>query len=71
MSDVMGTFRIELEIENPALPGMRRALSGVLVDTGAELRSGYRSRRRALGGRGAPVRVRYTHRGRSPIRRTG
>lgn len=33
----MGTFRIEIEIENPARPGKRRALRSVLVDTGAEL----------------------------------
>jgi predicted aspartyl protease len=33
----MGTFRIEIEIENPARPGKRRALPSVLVDTGAEL----------------------------------
>ena len=31
------TFRIDLEIENPALPGQRTALANVLVDTGAEL----------------------------------
>lgn len=37
MSDEMGTFRVEVEIENPARPGARRALPGVLVDTGAEL----------------------------------
>lgn len=37
MSDDMGTFRIDIEIENPARPGQRRALSSVLVDTGAEL----------------------------------
>jgi hypothetical protein len=36
MSD-MGTFRIQIEIENPALPGNRRTLENVLVDTGAEL----------------------------------
>src|SRR4051812_46394398 len=36
MSDV-GTFRINIEIENPAQPGERRALRSVLVDTGAEL----------------------------------
>src|SRR2546423_785527 len=36
MSD-MGTFRIEIEIENPARPGARRTLSSVLVDTRAEL----------------------------------
>src|SRR4051812_48538719 len=36
MSD-MGTLRVAIELENPALPGQRRALTGVLVDTGAEL----------------------------------
>jgi predicted aspartyl protease len=36
MSDV-GTFRIAIEIENPAHPGIRRSLASVLVDTGAEL----------------------------------
>ncbi|MEX2154369.1 MAG: hypothetical protein WD825_13600 [Gemmatimonadaceae bacterium] len=33
----MGTFRIEVEIENPQRPGERRTLRSVLVDTGAEL----------------------------------
>ena len=37
MSDEMGSFRIEVEIENPARPGHRQRLSGVLIDTGAEL----------------------------------
>jgi len=37
MSDEMGTFRSDVEIENPAQPGSRRVLRGVLVDTGAEL----------------------------------
>jgi len=37
MSDDMGTFRVEIEIENPARPGERRTLTSVLVDTGAEL----------------------------------
>lgn len=37
MSDAMGTFRISIEIENPARPGPRQHLSGVLVDTGSEL----------------------------------
>ena len=36
MSD-MGTFRINIEIENPALPGPRADLPSVLVDTGSEL----------------------------------
>ena len=33
----MGTFRVDVEIENPAHPGERRTLRSVLVDTGAEL----------------------------------
>ncbi|HMH86598.1 MAG TPA: hypothetical protein VK529_11680 [Gemmatimonadaceae bacterium] len=37
MPDDMGTFRIDVEIENPARPGERRTLTSVLVDTGAEL----------------------------------
>lgn len=37
MSDDMGTFRINIEIENPVAPGRREALRDVLVDTGAEL----------------------------------
>jgi predicted aspartyl protease len=37
MPDDMGTFRVDVEIENPARPGARRSLTSVLVDTGAEL----------------------------------
>lgn len=37
MPDDMGTFRVDVEIENPARPGERRAIQAVLVDTGAEL----------------------------------
>ena len=37
MPDDMGTFRDDVEIENPARPGERRILTSVLVDTGAEL----------------------------------
>lgn len=37
MLDDMGTFRVDIEIENPARPGARRTLASVLVDTGAEL----------------------------------
>lgn len=37
MSDDMGTFRIDIEVENPALPGPRRLIASVQVDTGAEL----------------------------------
>jgi hypothetical protein len=33
----MGTLRINIEIENPALPGRRIVLSAVLVDTGSAL----------------------------------
>jgi predicted aspartyl protease len=33
----MGTFRIDVEVENPARPGERRSFRSVLVDTGAEL----------------------------------
>ena len=36
MSD-MGTFRIDVEIENPRRPGERRLIREALVDTGAEL----------------------------------
>jgi predicted aspartyl protease len=37
MPDELGSFRVDVEIENPARPGERRALTSVLVDTGAEL----------------------------------
>lgn len=37
MIDEMGSFRIDVEIENPAAPGARAELRSVLVDTGAEL----------------------------------
>lgn len=37
MPNDMGTFRVDVEIENPARPGVRRTLRDVLVDTGAEL----------------------------------
>jgi predicted aspartyl protease len=37
MTDEMGTFRVDLQVENPARPGDRRTLQSVLVDTGAEL----------------------------------
>ena len=36
MEDV-GTFRIDIEVENPARPGKRRRVERALVDTGAEL----------------------------------
>jgi len=37
MAGDMGTFRVDIEIENPVRPGVKRLLKGVLVDTGAEL----------------------------------
>lgn len=37
MSGEMGTFRVDVEVENPLRPGERRVLRAVLVDTGAEL----------------------------------
>lgn len=37
MADEMGTFRIDVEIENPTQEGFRERLPNVLVDTGAEL----------------------------------
>ena len=37
MRDAMGTFRIDLEIENPFHPGERRTIRSALVDTGAAL----------------------------------
>lgn len=37
MPDDMGTFRADIEIENPARPGERRLVRSALVDTGAEL----------------------------------
>ncbi|MSR07000.1 MAG: hypothetical protein EXR93_08050 [Gemmatimonadetes bacterium] len=37
MTDDMGTFRVDIEIENPARPGDTRTIKPVLVDTGAEL----------------------------------
>src|SRR5947208_8059970 len=37
MPNDMGTFRVDMELENPAKPGVKRMLRSVLVDTGAEL----------------------------------
>lgn len=37
MAGQVGTFRIDIEIENQARPGERRSVRSVLVDTGAEL----------------------------------
>jgi len=37
MGHDMGTFRVDVELENPARPGERRTLRSLLVDTGALL----------------------------------
>ena len=37
MSDTMGSFRVDVAVENPARPGERQTVRSVLVDTGAEL----------------------------------
>ena len=37
MPNEMGTFRVDIELENPARPGDKRTLRSVLVDTGAML----------------------------------
>ena len=37
MADEMGTFRVDVEIENPTAEGRRERVSNVLVETGAEL----------------------------------
>lgn len=37
MTDQMATFRVNVEIENPARSGERRTIQSALVDTGAEL----------------------------------
>src|SRR5438132_13210799 len=37
MTDEMGSFRVDIEIENPARPGERQEVRSVLADTGAEL----------------------------------
>ena len=35
--DDMGTFRVDVEFENPAQPGIRRSVRSALVDTASEL----------------------------------
>ena len=37
MPNDMGSFRVDMVLENPARPGAQRTLRSVLVDTGAEL----------------------------------
>src|SRR5216117_206986 len=37
MSHDMGTFRVDVELENPTRPGEKRTLRSLMVDTGALL----------------------------------
>jgi predicted aspartyl protease len=37
MTDTMGMFRTDVELENPQVPGVRQLVKGALVDTGAAL----------------------------------
>jgi len=37
MPNDMGSFRVDVELENPARPGQRRTVRSVLVDTGADV----------------------------------
>ena len=37
MPNDMGSFRVDMVLENPARPGEKRTIRSVLVDTGAEL----------------------------------
>lgn len=37
MSDEMGSFRVDVELENPLRPGVRTRVPALLVDTGSEL----------------------------------
>jgi predicted aspartyl protease len=37
MPNDMGSFRVDMALENPARPGAQRTLRSVLVDSGAEL----------------------------------
>lgn len=37
MSQRMGSFRVDVEVENPLRAGVKRVVRSVLVDTGAEL----------------------------------
>jgi predicted aspartyl protease len=37
MSDDMGSVRVDVELENPSGPGIRRTVSAVRIDTGADL----------------------------------
>jgi len=37
MVEEMGTFRVDVELENPAAPGPRHIVHAAMIDTGAEL----------------------------------
>jgi hypothetical protein len=37
LAEHLGTFRVDVEIENPAAPGPRRTVHAAMIDTGAEL----------------------------------
>jgi predicted aspartyl protease len=37
MVDDMGTFRVDVELENPGIPGPRQVVHSAMIDTGAEL----------------------------------
>jgi hypothetical protein len=37
MTDAMATFRTDVALENPQVPGARQVVKGALVDTGAAL----------------------------------
>ena len=37
LTEHMGTFRVDVEVENPQAPGPRRIVHAAMIDTGAEL----------------------------------
>jgi predicted aspartyl protease len=37
LTEHMGTFRVDVEVENPAAPGPRLTVHAAMIDTGAEL----------------------------------
>lgn len=39
LTEHMGTFRVDVEVENPGAPGVRHEVRSVLIDTGAEITS--------------------------------
>jgi hypothetical protein len=38
MTEDMGTFRVEVEVENPVQPGRRVKIAAALVDSGLDFR---------------------------------